>query len=119
MSVEVTTTQAAPKRRSDRRVRLATVVVVGVLLLLWEALPALDVIPEIILPRFSDVMLALGTLVTGPTFMRHLGVTLTEILVGFVIGTVIGFVLGVTLGLSETLKRITYPIVIAFQSIPF
>ena len=43
---------------------------------------------------------------------------MVEILAGFAIGTVVGFVLGVVLAVSEAFERITYPLVIAFQSVP-
>jgi NitT/TauT family transport system permease protein len=88
------------------------------LLGIWEAIPRLGLMSEIILPPVSDVIVAIGELVRAPTFLEHFGVTLTEIMVGFVIGTVIGLVGGISLGLSKALSRLVYPLVVAFQSIP-
>jgi NitT/TauT family transport system permease protein len=41
-----------------------------------------------------------------------------EILLGFVLGTALGLVLGIALGVWEPLKRLTYPLIVAFQSLP-
>ena len=98
--------------------RLATLGVTVGFLVIWELLPRLGIVSDIILPPFSEVAAALVELVIGPTFIGHLQVTMVEILAGFAIGTALGFVLGVVLAVSETFKRVTYPLVIAFQSIP-
>ena len=53
---------------------LLVIVILG----LWEALPTLGLVSTIILPPFTDVMAALGELVTAGFFYTHLQVTLTE-----------------------------------------
>jgi NitT/TauT family transport system permease protein len=98
--------------------RLGTLAVTVGFLIIWEALPRLGLVSDIILPPFSEVAMAFVALVTGPTFFGHLQITMIEILAGFAIGTAVGFVLGVVLAVSEAFKRITYPLVIAFQSVP-
>jgi NitT/TauT family transport system permease protein len=98
--------------------RLGAVGLALALLGLWEAIPRLGLMSEIILPPVSDVIVAIGELVAAPTFFEHFGITLTEIMVGFVLGTVIGLVGGISLGLSKALSRLVYPLVVAFQSIP-
>jgi NitT/TauT family transport system permease protein len=85
---------------------------------LWELLPRLGLVSEIILPRFSDTMIALYTLVLQPFFPKHLRITLYEIFMGFTIGTFIGLTIGITLGVWEGLRKLTYPFVVAFQAIP-
>ena len=85
---------------------------------LWELLPRLGLVSEIILPRFSDTMTALYTLVIQPFFPRHLKITLFEIFMGFTIGTFIGLTIGIMLGVWEGLRKLTYPFVVAFQAIP-
>jgi len=98
--------------------RLGTLAVTAGFLAIWELLPRLGIVSDIILPPFSEVAIAFVELVTGPTFLGHFQVTMFEVLAGFAIGTAVGFVLGVTLAVSEAFKRITYPLVIAFQSVP-
>jgi NitT/TauT family transport system permease protein len=92
--------------------RLATTGVVFLFLLLWEALPTFGLVSAIILPKFSDVAVSFVNLVTGPVFFKHFWITVIAIAV------TLGLGLGLALGLSRTVKRLTYPLVIAFQSIP-
>ena len=98
--------------------RAGTCLVVLALLVVWELLPRLGIVNEIILPPASEVVTAIGTLVTSETFMQHFKVTLWEMLLGFIIGTIVGLVSGILLGVSKALYKLTYPLVVAFQSIP-
>lgn len=85
---------------------------------LWEALPRLGIVSEIVLPPFSEVATALWTLIQQGFFLHHLRVTLQEIVIGFLVGTAIGFVLGAALAVWPVLKRLTYSYVVAFQAVP-
>lgn len=111
---------AARASRSDRSwaYRLGTLGIVVVFLGVWEALPRLGVVSTIILPPFSEVLAALWELVTSDFFYRHLGVTMTEIMLGFVLGTALGLGLGIALAVWKPVKRLTYPFVVGFQAIP-
>ena len=100
------------------RYRAYSIAIAVVIVLIWELAPAFGLIHEIILPRFSDTAWALWTLVNQDFFLRHFTVTVREILIGFVLGTLIGFVLGIALAVWPVVKKVTYPFVVAFQSIP-
>lgn len=84
----------------------------------WEGLPRLGLVSDIILPPASEVGLALWSLIRQDFFLTHLTVTVNEILVGFLVGTLIGFLLGVILSISKLLRRLTYVYVVAFQAVP-
>jgi NitT/TauT family transport system permease protein len=117
----LTPSQKAELRRLNRETwkwRAGSVLVVGALVVVWEAIPTLGLMNAIILPPASAVIVALGELVTGQTFLKHFSVTMFEILLGFVLGTALGLVLGIALGVWEPLKRLTYPLIVAFQSLP-
>ena len=98
--------------------RAISIVVVVTFLAIWELLPRLDLVSDIILPPVSEVWLGLVELVGQASFFRHLQVTVVEMLVGFVIGTLVGFAIGVALGVWEPVKKSVYPLVVAFQSLP-
>lgn len=100
------------------RYRVLSVVFGAALIGLWEALPRMGVVSEIILPTFTDTMSALWTLVQADHFLRHLRVSMQEIGAGFVIGTLIGLVGGIVLAVWEPVKKTLYPYVIGFQAIP-
>ena len=50
--------------------------------------------------------------------MRHLMVTLNEIVLGFVIGTLLGLGIGIALAVWPAARRLTYPFVVGFQATP-
>lgn len=103
---------------TQRKYRIGSLIVAVVIFGLWELLPRLELVPEIILPPISSTIYALYTLVITDFFMRHFLVTLNEIFWGFVIGTVIGLAVGIFLGVWTGAKRLFYPFVVAFQAIP-
>lgn len=115
--VELNETSVGPGRR-QWPYRVGTVLIGVAIMGLWELLPTVGLVSDIILPRFTDTALALWTLVTSDFFMRHFTVTLTEIAIGFLLGTAIGLLLGIALAVWRPLKRLTYPFVIGFQAIP-
>jgi NitT/TauT family transport system permease protein len=98
--------------------RAGTFIVVVAVLGVWELLPRMGIVNDIILPPATEVISAIGTLWTSETFPEHFRVTLWEMLLGFIIGTVVGLVSGIALGVSNALYKLTYPLVVAFQSIP-
>lgn len=98
--------------------RLGTLATALLLFALWEFLPRAGLVSPIVLPPFTDTMGALYTLVRADFFMGHFLVTLNEIFWGFLIGTTIGLVVGIVLGVFDSLKKLTYPFVVAFQAIP-
>lgn len=107
-----------PPRPDRWKYRIGSVLLTVLLVMVWEALPATGLVSAIVIPPFTDTVSAFVQLVTSDFFWGHFGVTLNEIIWGFVIGTVIGLVSGVILGVWEPAKRLTYPFVVAFQSIP-
>lgn len=121
LAQQLTPSQLAERRRLSREAwkwRGGSVLVVALMLLVWEALPTLGILSPIILPPFSAVAVATVELVTGQTFMKHFSVTMFEMIAGFIIGTIVGLVIGIALGVWAPVKRLTYPLIVAFQSLP-
>ncbi|WP_221979019.1 ABC transporter permease [Rhizobium laguerreae] len=85
---------------------------------LWEATTILLEIPEIVLPSPSAIGIALWKSVLSPTFLYHLGITLWEVIAGFVLGAVIGIAAGIAVGLFPFAERTLYPYIVAFQALP-
>jgi NitT/TauT family transport system permease protein len=93
---------------------LITVVVLG----LWELLPKLGVVSDIVLPPLSEVVVALQSLLVTPSFWGHFAVTMREIMLGFLLGSLIGLLLGIALAVWKSVKQVSYPYVVGFQAIP-
>lgn len=88
----------------------------------WEALTASGIIPSYLLPRASEVLAQLGRdlvdIVTGGPMWTHFYTTLFEIVVGFFFSVVIGVAIGAALSEFRTLRRATYPYVVAANATP-
>lgn len=115
VELDVITKDKDPERWKWRAISLAVVVA---FLAIWESLPRLGLVSQIILPPVTDVWAGLVELVQQETFPGHLQVTVIEMLVGFIIGTFVGFAIGVALGVWESVKKSVYPLVVSFQSLP-
>ncbi|RYF80677.1 MAG: ABC transporter permease [Comamonadaceae bacterium] len=126
-AAEPTAAPAAPQRR--RRLNpLASTRVQSILLLItllgsWEAAVRLFQLPKHLVPPFSDVAVALWRgLATGPMardgFWYHGGVTVTEILLGFVIGSGVGLAIGIVVSQMPRVEALVDPYIAALQSVP-
>jgi NitT/TauT family transport system permease protein len=85
---------------------------------LWEVTVRLLGVPEIVLPPPTSVLAALYSIIVSGAVFVHLGITLTEILLGFAIGAVAAFVLGSLIALFRVVDRMLYPYMIAVQAVP-
>jgi NitT/TauT family transport system permease protein len=85
---------------------------------LWEVTVRLLGVPEIVLPPPTSVLAALYSIIVSGAVFVHLGITLTEILLGFALGAVAAFVLGSLIALFRVVDRMLYPYMIAVQAVP-
>lgn len=100
------------------RYRVGSILLAVLVLGLWELIPRLGLVNQIILPAFSAVAAAFWSLIRTEFFLGHFFTTLREILFGFVLGTVIGLVFGTALAVWTPVKRVIYPFVVGFQAVP-
>jgi NitT/TauT family transport system permease protein len=87
-------------------------------LLLWQAVVILFDVSPLVFPAPSKVLLALYNGVASGEFFPHTAVTLYEMLAGYGIGAGIGFLLGVLIAQLPLLKKVLYPYIVAFQTVP-
>jgi NitT/TauT family transport system permease protein len=85
-------------------------------LLVWEVLSDLGVIATYLAPAPSTI--AQEMVESADSLLRHTGVTLVEIVLGYLGGIAIGFVGALAIFYSRVLERIIYPIVLFSQFIP-
>ncbi|MBB3181737.1 NitT/TauT family transport system permease protein [Variovorax sp. Sphag1AA] len=125
---EDTTTKAARPKHSRRANPLASTRVQSVLLLVtllgsWEAAVRFFKVPQHLVPPVSDIAVALWRgLATGPLakdgFWYHGGVTVAEILLGFLIGSGVGLAIGIVVSQMPKVEALLEPYVAALQSVP-
>lgn len=107
-----------------RRVRLspraeavaAPLLLMGLILAAWEALVRALEIEAYILPPPSAIV---GEIFAGGAIIfPHLGVTVWEILCGYVLAVAVGFALSVVIVYSKSFRRGVLPLIVASQTIP-
>jgi NitT/TauT family transport system permease protein len=108
---------ADPARRRLNAIAISTASLV-VFLFAWEGIIRAADISSYIFPAPSTVLVSLWQDLQDPVYWQAIGITLTEILLGFAAGAIFGIGIGTALALSPLMDRIFFPYVVAFQSIP-
>jgi NitT/TauT family transport system permease protein len=85
---------------------------------IWHFAVVLLEVSPLIFPGPLAVARALVELFQSGEIVKHLGVTLYEILAGFAFGALFGLLLGALIGQSSLLEAVLYPYVVAFQTVP-
>ena len=93
---------------------LLIVIVLGI----WEAVVRYFEIPGYILPPASTMFMALYRGISNGLYVEHIGVTLTETMLGFVLGMVLAFGLAIPVALSRRVEYFLYPFIVMFQAMP-
>ena len=113
-----------PAETPPRRIpRPGKEIVLSCLLLLvlvagWEVIVRVRGIPPLIVPAPTVVWQSLVAHTRSGFLFTHLGVTLSEILLGFLVGSLFGIGLGIGVALSPLLRGVLHPYLIASQAMP-
>jgi len=105
-------------RLTPLRRRMLIVAVFMLVLAFWHIGVTAFKVSHLIFPGPAGVVRALYDGLATGEIVRHLWVTLYEILAGFALGALAGFVLGALIGQSAVLEAVLYPYVVAFQTVP-
>lgn len=92
------------------------VLLVGVLL--WEGLVRWQAYPAFILPGPGVVGRKFLFVAADGTLLRHLSITVLEVVLGLSLGLSTALLLGYGLGKYETVERVLAPYIVASQSVP-
>lgn len=85
-------------------------------LFLWQAVVSLSGVPPYILPGPLPVGQAMAT--HFPILAKHLGITLTEMLLGLGLGTILGTLAALIMIMSSFFRRWLLPVLVVSQAIP-
>lgn len=100
----------------DKLSKVAPVVVILMLLVVWEVIVDIADIPLYVLPSPSATI---RTFITDfPELLEHAGITVMEALAGMGISFVIGIGIGILMDAMPTFKRCVYPILVVTQTVP-
>jgi NitT/TauT family transport system permease protein len=101
-----------------QRYLLGSAALLVVFLALWEWGPGALGIPRYILPPASRVWASFVEMARDGTVFTHTGITMAEVVVGFVLGALLGAVGGYVLGISPTAEFVLSPYILALQIAP-
>lgn len=96
--------------------RINTIAAIAVILVVWQTVSFLGIVPGYMLPSPLEVLRAFVQ--EFPLLMENSRVTLLEALIGLVCGVAFGFVMAVLMDRFEPLYKAFYPLVVLTQTIP-
>lgn len=96
--------------------KIAPIVFILILLIIWEFIVNVGGIEKYILPAPTDVIKVL--IKDFRTMLPHISATLYEGMVGFLIAIVLSIILAVIMDMVPLIKRSLYPVLVISQTIP-
>jgi NitT/TauT family transport system permease protein len=97
---------------------LASAALLVVFLAAWQWGPGLLGVPTFILPPLSMVAHEFAFAWQVDHLLLHTGITIAEVLVGFVLGSLLGALIGYLLGMSPAAELVLSPYILALQIAP-
>ena len=104
------------KRLQNITSTINTLAALLVLLVIWQAVCTLGIVPGYMLPSPVQVVKAFAE--DFPLLMSHLRVTLAEAFLGLFCGVAFGFGMAVLMDSFERLYKAVYPLVVLTQTVP-
>lgn len=98
--------------------KYAQVLGISVLLILWEIVCRLQIVPPLFLPAPTEIVKAGWEMITSGELHENLFASLYRIVAGYVIGAIVGIIIGLILGFSKWADAIFTPIVYSIYPIP-
>ena len=108
-------------RKSRKKTGVVNAVRLGLLLLLlglWELVTALNWADPFLVSSPSRIAKTIASLYQEGTLFYHIGITLSETLIGFVAAILLGVLIALLLWWSETLRRILEPYIVVLNALP-
>lgn len=108
-------------KRGRRKSLLIGTVRLGLLLLLvglWELVTALGWADPFLVSSPSRILQTIASLYTEGTLFYHIGVTLSETILGFLAAVLFGCIIALLLWWSETLRRVLEPYIVVLNALP-
>lgn len=96
--------------------KIAPSIIIAVLLIIWQILSMVNIIPKFMLPSPFEVVKAFVS--DFPLLMKHTEVTLVEAFLGLGLGIILGFVVAVIMDRFEYAYKMIYPVLVITQTIP-
>ena len=96
--------------------KIAPSIIIAVLLMIWQILSMVNIIPKFMLPSPFEVVKAFVS--DFPLLMEHTKITLIEAFLGLGLGIILGFAVAVIMDRFEYAYKMIYPVLVITQTIP-
>ena len=96
--------------------KIAPGIIIAVLLIIWQILSMVNIIPKFMLPSPFEVVKAF--VYDFSLLMEHTKITLLEAFLGLGLGIILGFTVAVIMDRFEYAYKMIYPVLIISQTIP-
>ena len=96
--------------------KIAPSIIIAVLLIIWQILSMVNIIPKFMLPSPFEVVKAF--VYDFPLLMEHTKITLLEAFLGLGLGIILGFAVAVVMDRFEYAFKMIYPVLVITQTIP-
>lgn len=108
-----------------KKIRVNKVVILSIqigilisLLTIWEVAAIIGAIDTFIMSSPSRIITQVGILISNSTLFYHIGITLSEAIIGFLIATIAGTLIAIILWWNETIRKILDPYIVVLNSLP-
>ncbi|MCA0986686.1 ABC transporter permease [Guptibacillus algicola] len=109
-------------KSAERQLRLHPILIGSILpfilLIIWESLSRLGILPSYLLPAPTVIFSTIVELGADGSLFGHIGITLYRIFLGFLLGAASALLLGSFVGIYRKAEQFFDPIIQAFRSIP-
>ncbi|WP_408008190.1 ABC transporter permease [Pseudalkalibacillus sp. A8] len=96
----------------------AAVLGISSLLILWEIVCRLNIVPPLFLPAPTAILAAAWEMIISGELYQSLFASLYRIVIGYAIGAIFGILIGLILGFSRWADAVVTPIVYSIYPIP-
>ncbi|NLB62353.1 MAG: ABC transporter permease [Clostridiales bacterium] len=105
-------------RRTKLLINILRYALFVVFVVLWEVFARLNIVDPFIFSSPLRIIQTLGSLYKGGDLLMHIGVTLTETVLGFVLGTLAGTGIAIILWWSNTVQKVLDPYLVILNALP-
>lgn len=106
------------ERKNTLRIHFSRVGLLILLLAVWEILASTEVVNPFITSSPSRIVKTVVSLFANDNLAYHIGITLTETLLGFFISTILGFLFALMFWWNSFLRRVCEPYIVVLNALP-
>lgn len=105
-------------KRRKRAILLTQILIFVIAMLLWEIAARLDWIDTFLTSYPSGIWNLFIKYVNSGTLFNHIGISVTETIIGFISGTILGIIIAILLWWSDFVSKVLDPYLVILNSLP-